>query len=168
MGFVWEPASHGFLRVGHRTSGREALTLDERHVYHREGVPNSLTCGVRHHLTLELRGVEVRIDTFQDELEHVLYALFALLLLAVFREKVVILEVIGLSLTHPGEENRDGSPVAAHVPLKPRNPRLRLRSGSVPKPAPKMPAGQRTNPGLISSRGKEPKCSDKKPIDVGA
>jgi hypothetical protein len=32
-----------------------------------------------------------------------------------------------------------------------------------------MPAGQRTNPGLmISSRGKEPKCSDKKPIDVGA
>jgi hypothetical protein len=24
-----------------------------------------------------------------------------------------------------------------------------------------MPAGQRTNPGLISSRGKEPKCSIK-------
>jgi hypothetical protein len=35
------------------------------------------------------------------------------------------------------------------VPLKPRNPRLRLRSGSVPKPAPKMPAGQRTNPVLF-------------------
>jgi hypothetical protein len=114
VGFVWEPASHGFLRVGRWTSGREALALDERHIYHSQGVPNSLTRGVRHHLTLELRGVEVRIDTFQDELEHVLYALFALLLLAVFREKVVILEVIGLSLTHPGEENRDGSPVAAH------------------------------------------------------
>ena len=65
VSFVWEPASHGFLRVGHWTSGREALTLDERHIYHSKSVPNSLTCGVRYHLWLELRGVEVQTYTFQ-------------------------------------------------------------------------------------------------------
>ena len=79
-----------------------------------------------------------------------MYTLFALLLLLeVFREKVVILEVaVGLSLTHRGEEIRDGSPVAARVPLKLRKPTpCSVALGSVPNPVSQnCPARQRNGP----------------------